>query len=120
MYVIFYGWRTEKGEIMMDPHHFAGLDWGEWVAILTLVAAIAAYARSGISRTARESSRQDFDRINETMNGVRETMAELIVTIKQLRSDMEERKQTESRMHQAIDDHERRLIRLETQQEEER
>lgn len=105
---------------MMDPHHFAGLDWGEWVAILTLIAAIAAYARSGISRTARESSRQDFDKINETMNGVRETMAELIVTIKQLRSDMEERKQTESRMHQAIDDHERRLIRLETQQEEER
>ena len=104
----------------MDPHHFAGLDWGEWVAILTLVAAIAAYARSGISRTARESSRQDFDRINETMNGVRETMAELIVTIKQLRSDMEERKQTESRMHQAIDDHEKRLVRLETQEEEER
>ena len=105
---------------MMDPHHFAGLDWGEWVAILTLVAAIAAYARSGIRRTARESSRQDFDRINETMNGVRETMAELIVTIKQLRSDMEERKKTEDRMHKAIDDHEKRLVRLETQEEEER
>lgn len=105
---------------MMDPHHFLGLNWGEWVAILTLIAAIATYARSGISRTARESSRQDFDRINETMNGVRETMAELNATIRQLRDDMDERKKTEDRMHKAIDDHEKRLVRLETQEEEER
>lgn len=105
---------------MMDPHHFLGLNWGEWVSVTTLLGLLATLLYSLLSKTARESTKNDFARINDVMLGVKTTMAELNATIRQLRDDMDERKKTEDRMHKAIDDHEKRLVRLETQEEEER
>ena len=71
----------------MDPHHFLGLNWGEWVSVTTLLGLLATLLYSLLSKTARESTKDDFARINDVMLGVKTTMAELNATIRQLRDD---------------------------------
>lgn len=80
----------------MDLHHPLGFDWGDLVAIFTLVGVVAAYIRSNMSRMAIESSRTESQKLSGAIDRLEKTMIEVNATLQSIREDRtEDRKQLE-------------------------
>ena len=74
----------------MDVHHPLGFDWGEWVAIFTLIGVVAAYVRSNVSRMAIESSQNESQKLSRAIDQLEKTMIEVNATLQAIREDRTE------------------------------
>lgn len=74
----------------MDIHHPLGFDWGEWVAIFTLIGVAATYAHSNMSRMAVESSQAESQKLSKAIEQLEKTMIEVNATLRSIREDRAE------------------------------
>lgn len=73
----------------MDMHHPLGLEWGEWVAIFTLIGVAFSYVHSDMSRVAIDSSRAESQKISRAIEQLEKTMIEVNATLRSIREDRE-------------------------------
>lgn len=97
----------------MDMHHPFGFDWGEWVAICTLIGVAATYAKLVISHAAKNSNRADFEKLTESIAKLNETMAKVNVVLDGLKSDRELTNRRLDKIEAMADRHDIRLARIE-------
>lgn len=71
----------------MDMHHPLGLEWGEWVAIFTLIGVAFSYVHSDMSRVAIDSSRAESQKISRAIEQLEKTMIEVNATLKSIQKD---------------------------------
>ena len=108
----------------MDMHRPFGFDWGEWVAIFTLIGVVATYIRSSVSRTAQDSSRGEFQKLSEVNEGLKETMIKVNITLDTIKRDHEKESHQLEIMQQEIMQHREWLsndhLRLKNLEEEDK
>ena len=97
----------------MDLHHPFGFDWGEWVAIFTLIGVAATYANLAISRTAKDSSRDEFDQLSESIAKLNETMVKVNLVLESLKADRESTNRRLDKIEATTDRHDIQLARIE-------
>lgn len=97
----------------MDMHHPFGFDWGEWVAIFTLIGVAATYANLAISHTAKDSNRADFEKLTESIAKLNETMAKVNIVLDSLKADRESTNQRLDKVEATADRHDIQLARIE-------
>lgn len=97
----------------MDMHHPFGFDWGEWVAIFTLIGVAATYAKLAISHTAKDSSRADFEQLNASIAKLNETMVKVNMVLDSLKADRESANRRIDKVESTIDRHDVQLARIE-------
>lgn len=97
----------------MDMHHPFGLDWGEWVAIFTLVSVIATYANLEISHKAKDSNRPEFDQLTSSIAKLNETMIKVNLVLESLKADRESANRRIDKIEEMADRHDIRLARIE-------
>ena len=71
------------------PHGFWGLGWGEVVSLFTLIIVISNYVKSGVSRTAHESTRKEMEDLNNKLTDFKINVSELSQLLKQLNKDLD-------------------------------
>ena len=89
----------------MDMHHPLGFDWGEWVAIFTLIGVVAAYIRSDMSRMAIESSRTESQKLSRAIDQLEKTMIEVNATLQAIREDRAEDRERLDLLSQEVGKH---------------
>ena len=97
----------------MDIHHPFGFDWGDLVAIFTLVGVVATYANLAISRTAKDSSRGDFEQLTASISKLNETMVKVNMVLDSLKADRESTNQRLDKIESTSDKHDIQLARIE-------
>lgn len=97
----------------MDMHHPLGFDWGEWVAIFTLIGVFATYANLAISHTAKDSSRADFEQLNASIAKLNETMVKVNMVLDSLKADRESTNRRLDKIEATADRHDIQLARIE-------
>lgn len=97
----------------MDMHHPFGFDWGEWVAIFTLIGVAATYSNLAISHTAKDSNRADFEKLTESIAKLNETMAKVNIVLDSLKADRESTNRRLDKVEATADKHDIRLARIE-------
>lgn len=97
----------------MNLHHPFGFDWGEWVAIFTLVGVAATYANLAISRTAKDSSRDEFDQLTASIAKLNETMIKVNLVLESLKADRESTNRRLDKVEATADRHDIQLARIE-------
>lgn len=97
----------------MDIHHPFGFDWGDLVAIFTLVGVVATYANFAISHAAKDSNRADFEQLTASIAKLNETMVKVNVVLDSLKADRESTNQRLTKLETATDKHDVRLARIE-------
>lgn len=106
----------------MDIHHPFGFDWGDLVAIFTLVGVVATYANFAISHTAKDSNRADFEQLTASIAKLNETMVKVNVVLDSLKADRESTNRRLDKIEATADRHDIQLARIEehvmTKQEE--
>lgn len=94
----------------MDIHHPLGFDWGEWVAIFTLIGVAATYAHSNMSRMAAESSQAESQKLSKAIEQLEKTMIEVNATLRSIREDRAEDREQLNFMKQELGQHRDWLI----------
>ena len=89
----------------MDVHHPLGFDWGEWVAIFTLIGVVAAYVRSNVSRMAIESSQNESQKLSRAIDQLEKTMIEVNATLQAIREDRTEDRERLDLLSQEVGKH---------------
>lgn len=106
----------------MDIHHPFGFDWGDLVAIFTLVGVVATYANFAISHAAKDSNRSDFEQLTASIAKLNETMVKVNVVLDSLKADRESTNRRLDKFEATTDRHDIQLARIEehvmTKQEE--
>lgn len=97
----------------MDMYHPFGFEWGDLVAIFTLVSVVATYANLAISHTAKESNRDDFEKLAESIVKLNETMAKVNIVLDGLKDDSESTNRRLDKIEVTADRHDIRLARIE-------
>lgn len=94
----------------MDMHHPLGLEWGEWVAIFTLIGVAVSYVHSDMSRVAIESSQTEAQKISRAIERLEKTMIEVNVTLRSIREDRAEDREQLNLLKQELGQHRDWLI----------
>lgn len=97
----------------MDMHHPFGFEWGDLVAIFTLVGVVATYANMAISRTAKDSNRADFEQLTASIAKLNETMVKVNVVLDSLKADRESTNRRLDKIEATADRHDIQLARIE-------
>lgn len=97
----------------MDMHHPFGFDWGEWVAIITLIGVAATYANLAISHTAKDSNRADFEQLTQSIAKLNETMVKVNAVLDSLKADRESANRRLDKIEATTDRHDIQLARIE-------
>lgn len=97
----------------MDMHHPLGFDWGEWVAIFTLVGVVATYANLAISHTAKDTNRNDFEKLDASIAKLNETMIKVNMVLDSLKADRESTNRRLDKIEETSDRHDIQLARIE-------
>ncbi len=97
----------------MDLHHPFGFDWGEWVAIFTLIGVAATYANLAISRTAKDSSGDELDQLATSIAKLNETMVKVNMALDSLKADRESTNRRLDKIEATSDRHDIQLARIE-------
>ncbi|MBM6728304.1 MULTISPECIES: hypothetical protein [Lactobacillaceae] len=84
-----------------------GLAWSDWLAIVSLIALAATWIRSGVKITAHESTKTEFAELKEALEGLKETMIRVNMTLEQLQSDRKTTKQRLDAHSKRLDNNER-------------
>ncbi|QHJ74695.1 hypothetical protein [Lactobacillus phage JNU_P1] len=82
-----------------------GFDWGEWVAIFTLIGVVAAYVRSNVSRMAIESSQNESQKLSRAIDQLEKTMIEVNATLQAIREDRTEDRERLDLLSQEVGKH---------------
>ncbi len=97
----------------MDLHHPFGFDWSEWVAIFTLIGVAATYANLAISRTAKDSIRDELDQLATSIAKLNETMVKVNMALDSLKADRESTNRRLDKIEATSDRHDIQLARIE-------
>lgn len=97
----------------MDMHRPFGFDWGEWVAIFTLIGVVATYAKTSISHTAHDSSKAEFEQLAESIAQLNKTMIKVNMVLDSLKADHESTNRRLDKIEATTDRHDIRLARIE-------
>lgn len=97
----------------MDIHHPFGFDWGDLVAIFTLVGVVATYANFAISHAAKDSNRSDFEQLTASIAKLNETMVKVNVVLDSLKADRESTNRRLDKIEATADRHDIQLARIE-------
>ncbi|WJD85322.1 hypothetical protein QSU93_02790 [Limosilactobacillus fermentum] len=97
----------------MNLHHPFGVDWGDWVAIFTLIGAVATYANLAVSRTAKNSNRPDFEKLAASIVKLNETMVKVNMALDSLKADRESTNRRLDKIEATSDRHDIQLARIE-------
>lgn len=99
--------------IIMDIHHPFGFDWGDLVAIFTLIGVVATYANFAISHTAKDSNRADFEQLTQSIAKLNETMVKVNAVLDSLKADRESANRRLDKIEATTDRHDIQLARIE-------
>lgn len=97
----------------MDIHHPFGFDWGDLVAIFTLIGLFATYANFAISHAAKNSNRTDFEQLTASIAKLNETMVKVNVVLDSLKADRESTNRRLDKIEATSDRHDIQLARIE-------
>lgn len=97
----------------MDMHHPFGFEWGDLVAIFTLVGVVATYANLAISRTAKDSNRSEFEQLATSIAKLNETMVKVNMVLDSLKADRESTNRRLDKIEATADRHDIQLARIE-------
>ena len=97
----------------MDIHHPFGFDWGDLVAIFTLIGVVATYANFAISHAAKNSNRSDFEQLTASITKLNETMVKVNVVLDSLKADRESTNRRLDKIDATSDRHDIQLARIE-------
>lgn len=97
----------------MDIYHPFGFDWGDLVAIFTLVGVVATYANLAISHTAKESNRAEFEQLTSSIAKLNETMVKVNMVLDSLKADRESTNRRLDKIEATSDRHDIQLARIE-------
>ncbi|MEK1393014.1 hypothetical protein HCZ03_00530 [Limosilactobacillus fermentum] len=97
----------------MDMHHPFGFDWGEWVAIFTLIGVAATYANFAVSHAAKDSNRADFEQLTASIAKLNETMLKVNLVLESLKADRESTNRRLDKIEATTDKHDIQLARIE-------
>ncbi|MEN2352887.1 hypothetical protein [Limosilactobacillus fermentum] len=97
----------------MDMHRPFGFEWGDLVAIFTLVGVVATYANMAISHTAKDSSRADFEQLAASIAKLNETMVKVNLVLESLKADRESTNRRLDKIEAITDRHDIQLARIE-------
>ncbi|MEK1371115.1 hypothetical protein HCY61_00810 [Limosilactobacillus fermentum] len=97
----------------MDMHHPFGFEWGDLVAIFTLVGVVATYANLAISHTAKNSNRSDFEQLTASIAKLNETMVKVNLVLESLKADRESTNRRLDKIEATTDKHDIQLARIE-------
>lgn len=97
----------------MDIHHPFGFDWGDLVAIFTLVGVVATYANFAISHAAKNSNRSDFEQLTASIAKLNETMVKVNMVLDSLKADRESTNLRLDKIEATSDRHDIQLARIE-------
>ncbi len=97
----------------MDMHHPFGFDWGEWVAIFTLIGVVATYVKTSISHTVKDSSRAEFEQLAESIAQLNKTMIKVNIVLDSLKADRESTNRRLDKIEATTDRHDIQLARIE-------
>lgn len=97
----------------MDIHHPFGFEWGDLVAIFTLIGVVATYGNLAISRTAKDSNRADFEQLTASIAKLNETMVKVNVVLESLKADRESTNRRLDKIEATADRHDIQLARIE-------
>lgn len=97
----------------MDIHHPFGFDWGDLVAIFTLIGVIATYANFAISHAAKNSNKSDFEQFAASIAKLNETMIKVNVVLDSLKADRESTNRRLDKIEATSDRHDIQLARIE-------
>lgn len=97
----------------MDMHHPFGFEWGDLVAIFTLVGVVATYANLAISRTAKDSNKSEFEQLATSIAKLNETMVKVNMALDSLKADRESTNRRIDKIEATTDRHDIQLARIE-------
>lgn len=97
----------------MDIHHPFGFDWGDLVAIFTLIGVVATYANFAISHAAKDSNRSDFEQLTASIAQLNETMVKVNAVLDSLKADRESANRRLDKIEATTDRHDIQLARIE-------
>ncbi|WP_407567357.1 hypothetical protein HL660_06565 [Limosilactobacillus fermentum] len=97
----------------MNLHHPFGFEWGDLVAIFTLIGVVATYANFAISHTAKDSNRADFEQLNASIAKLNETMVKVNMVLDSLKADRESTIRRLDKIEATTDRHDIQLARIE-------
>lgn len=97
----------------MDMHHPFGFEWGDLVAIFTLVGVVATYANLAISHTAKDSNRAEFEQLTSSIAKLNETMVKVNMVLDSLKADRESTNRRLDKIEATSDRHDIQLARIE-------
>lgn len=97
----------------MNLHHPFGFEWGDLVAIFTLVGVVATYANLAISRTAKDSNRSEFEQLATSIAKLNETMVKVNTALDSLKADRESTNRRIDKIEATADRHDIQLARIE-------
>lgn len=97
----------------MDIHHPFGFEWGDLVAIFTLIGAVATYANLAISRKAKDSNRAEFEQLATSIAKLNETMVKVNMALDGLKADRESTNRRLDKIEAMSDRHDIQLARIE-------
>lgn len=97
----------------MDIHHPFGFDWGDLVAIFTLIGVVATYANFAISHAAKNSNKSDFEKFAASIAKLNETMIKVNVVLDSLKADRESTNRRLDKIEATSDRHDIQLARIE-------
>lgn len=97
----------------MDMHHPFGFEWGDLMAIFTLVGVIATYVNLGISHTAKDSNRAEFEQLTASIAQLNETMIKVNAVLDSLKADRESANRRLDKIEATTDRHDIQLARIE-------
>lgn len=99
--------------MIMDMHHPFGFEWGDLVAIFTLVGVVATYVNLGISHTAKDSNRAEFEQLTASIAQLNETMIKVNAVLDSLKADRESANRRLDKIEATTDRHDIQLARIE-------
>lgn len=99
--------------MIMDMHHPFGFEWGDLMAIFTLVGVIATYVNLGISHTAKDSNRAEFEQLTASIAQLNETMIKVNAVLDSLKADRESANRRLDKIEATTDRHDIQLARIE-------
>lgn len=97
----------------MNMHRPFGFDWGEWVAIFTLIGVVATYVKTSISHAAKDSSKAEFEQLAESIAQLNKTMIKVNMVLDSLKADRESTNRRLDKIEATTDKHDIRLARIE-------
>lgn len=97
----------------MNLHHPFGFDWGDLVAIFSLVGVVATYTHLAISHTAKDSNRADFEQLTASIAKLNETMIKVNLVLESLKADRESINRRLDKIEATSDRHDIQLARIE-------